>query len=339
MTDPKGAVLIELEDETSQTADAQLNPATALPVPDVGLEGIQGTAMQQAAALAARPTSRVSRLFWSALGALLLFAASIGAANFATALLVANPILGTIAAGLLALVLFSALILAWREWRAFARIAKLDTLQKRADAALSSNSLTDAKDVGLRISGLYHDRPELGQARHAFRDRLPELFEVQAVFGVVETDLLAPLDSAAEKEVSAAARQVAAVTALVPLALADVIAALVANLRMIRRIAEIYGGRSGVLGSWRLTRVVLAHLVATGAVAVGDDLISSVAGGGVLSKISRRFGEGVVNGALTARVGVAAIEVCRPLPFGPKRRPSVTNLVKQALTGLFPTSS
>ncbi|MEM8580304.1 MAG: TIGR01620 family protein, partial [Pseudomonadota bacterium] len=128
MTDPKGAVLIELEDETSQTADAQLNPATALPVPDVGLEGIQGTAMQQAAALAARPTSRVSRLFWSALGALLLFAASIGAANFATALLVANPILGTIAAGLLALVLFSALILAWREWRAFARIAKLDTL-------------------------------------------------------------------------------------------------------------------------------------------------------------------------------------------------------------------
>jgi hypothetical protein len=51
-------------------------------------------------------------------------------------------------------------------------------------------------------------------------------------------------------------------------------------------------------------------------VAVGDDLIGSVAGGSVLSRVSRRFGEGVVNGALTARVGVAAMEVCRPLPFG-----------------------
>ena len=122
-----------------------------------------------------------------------------------------------------------------------------------------------------------------------------------------------------------------------PLALADLITALTANLRMIRRIAEIYGGRSGTLGSWRLTRGVLAHLVATGALAVGDDLIGTIAGGGLLAKVSRRFGEGVVNGALTARVGVAAIEVCRPLPFHTSPRPSVTALVRRALTGLFGT--
>jgi uncharacterized protein (DUF697 family) len=66
------------------------------------------------------------------------------------------------------------------------------------------------------------------------------------------------------------------VTALVPLALADVFAALTANLRMIRRVAEIYGGRSGLLGSWRLTRAVFAHLVATGAVAtVAVDVVAT----------------------------------------------------------------
>ena len=128
------------------------------------------------------------------------------------------------------------------------------------------------------------------------------------------------------------------VTAVVPLALADVATALTANIRMIRRVADIYGGRSGALGAWRLTRAVMTHLVATGAVAVGDDLIGSVAGGTALSRISRRFGEGVVNGALTARVGVAAMEVCRPLPFTRGKRPSVTNLIKRALTGLFGTS-
>jgi len=80
---------------------------------------------------------------------------------------------------------------------------------------------------------------------------------------------------------------------------------------------------------------VITHLVATGAVAIGDDLLGSVGGGHLLGKLSRRFGEGMVNGALTARVGVAAMEVCRPIPFSDARRPSVTALVRGALTGLF----
>jgi hypothetical protein len=115
-------------------------------------------------------------------------------------------------------------------------------------------------------------------------------------------------------------------------------AALTANLRMIRRIAEVYGGRSGMLGSWRLTRTVFTHLIATGAVAIGDDMIGSIAGGGVLSKVSRRFGEGVINGALTARVGIAAMEVCRPFPFHTTKKPTVTALGRRALTGLFGAS-
>ena len=137
------------------------------------------------------------------------------------------------------------------------------------------------------------------------------------------------------EEVEAAARQVAAVTALVPLALVDVAAALTANIRMIRRIAEIYGGRSGTLGSWRLTCAVVSHTVATGAEAVADDMLEPILGGSLLSKLSRRFGEGGVNGALTARIGVAAMEVCRPLPFQAAPRPRARDLVTRSLSGLF----
>jgi putative membrane protein len=164
------------------------------------------------------------------------------------------------------------------------------------------------------------------------------VFDAHGALDLAERTLLSPLDAAAEREVEAATRQVATVTALVPLALADVVAALFANLRMIRRVAEIYGGRGGALGNWRLTRSVMAHLVATGAVAVGDDLVGSVAGGGLVAKLSRRFGEGIVNGALTARVGVAAMEVCRPLPFSAQSPPRVTGVVQRALTGLFGSS-
>jgi putative membrane protein len=185
------------------------------------------------------------------------------------------------------------------------------------------------------IKKLYKNRADLEWGLAQLSDREAEVMDADGLLQLAEQTLLLPLDVRARAEVEAAARQVATVTAIVPLALADLITALTANLRMIRRIAEIYGGRSGTFGSWRLTRTVLTHLVATGAVAVGDDLIGTVAGGGALAKVSRRFGEGVINGALTARVGVAALEVCRPLPWGVASKPTVSQIVSRALAGLF----
>ena len=218
---------------------------------------------------------------------------------------------------------------------AFARLRRLDDVHKAATAALASHDLGQARDVVAKLVNLYAGRDDTVWGRTRLAEQMDDVLDADGLLGVAETALLAPLDARAMRNIEAAARQVATVTAIVPIALADVFTALTANLRMIRQIAEIYGGRSGTFGSWRLTRTVLTHLVATGAVAVGDDLIGSIAGGGIMSKVSRRFGEGVINGALTARVGVAALEVCRPLPFRAVRRPSVSALVKRALTGLF----
>ncbi len=53
----------------------------------------------------------------------------------------------------------------------------------------------------------------------------------------------------------------------------------------------------------------------------------------MLGKLSRRFGEAAVNAALTARVGVAAIEVCRPLPFAARPAPKARKIVLAALQG------
>jgi len=329
MTDRKGPVVIELDEAPD------LGPEAAAPVPDVLPDGPEGRAMQVVATLGARRSSMIGRVFWSSLLALVGFGASLAAWNFVTTLLAANPLLGWIATTLVALVLISLLLIALREAAAFSRLGRLDGLRRKAEAAMAAGDLGAARGVAGQLAGLYAGRPELRAGRDAIQRQRDEVFDASSLMALAEAELMAPLDRAALREVEAAARQVATVTTLVPLALADVITALTANLRMIRRVAEIYGGRSGTLGAWRLTRAVMTHLVATGAVAIGDDLIGSAVGGGVLSKISRRFGEGVVNGALTARVGVAAMEVCRPLPFGQTRRPSVTATVRRAMTGLF----
>ena len=326
MTKTQGPVLIEL-DEPSPITPAEAPPVTDLPS--------QTAALQTAAQFVARPRSRLARWFWSLLVALIGFVASVAAYDFITGLLARNPTLGWIAFALTGLLLAVLAMIAIREWAAFARLGRLDGLKRDADTALADRDLAAARRVTDRLHRLYANRPDLEWGLKNLTERQADMFDADGLLALAEAEVMAPLDRAAQQRVEAAARQVATVTAIVPLALADIFTALTANLRMIRQIAEIYGGRSGTLGSWRLTRSVLTHLVATGAVAVGDDLIGSIAGGSVLSKLSRRFGEGIVNGALTARVGVAAMEVCRPLAFTTRKRPSVTGVVKAALAGLF----
>jgi putative membrane protein len=330
--DRRGPVLIDLEEEARSAPPP--DPARAPAVPDPGVP-VQGAAMQRAAELAARRASPLARLFWGALAGLLTIVVTTALWDFAMGLLARNAVLGWIVTFLAAVLGLALLGLILRETAAWFRLGRLDGLHRAGAAAAASGDLGAARDVTARLVRFYADRVELERGRQRLAERQGDQFDADALLGLAERELLAPLDRAARREIEAAARQVATVTALVPLALADVFTALAANLRMIRRIAEIYGGRAGTFGSWRLTRTVLTHLVATGAVAVGDDMIQSIAGGGLVSRLSRRFGEGVVNGALTARVGVAAMEVCRPLPFAAEPRPSVTGLVKRALAGLF----
>ncbi|QIR84134.1 YcjF family protein [Paracoccus sp. AK26] len=340
----RGPVLIELDAPkpaearsapAEETRPEALNPADAPPIDAADPLLPRPRTMEMVTRLVGRPPSKLTRFFINSGVALFTFLLSIAALNFINDLLNRYPVLGWIGVALFALFTLAALGMAWREYRAWARFARIDAIQRRAGAALAEDSMDKARAVADDLLALYRDRPELEWNRKRLADNRGDAFDARTLLTMAETELLASLDQDARREIEAAARTVATATALIPLALADVAAALAANLRMIRRMAEIYGGRAGAVGGWRLARTVMTHLVATGAVAAGDDLIETVAGGGILSKVSRRFGEGVVNGALTARVGIAAMEVCRPLPFLAQPRPKVGNLVTRGLRGLF----
>ncbi len=308
------------------------DPSAAPPVPDALPNG---QAMQTVATLSQRRGSGITRFALWAFTALITFAVSVAAYDFVAGLLARNLILGWLAFALVAIAAFAALILGRREWAAYVRLHRLDGLRLAAGEARAKADLPNARRVTAALVSLYDRRGETAWGRARLAEREAEVMDADALLSLAERELMAPLDAEARLVIESSARQVATVTALVPLALADVATALVANLRMIRRIAEIYGGRSGSFGSLRLLRRVFASLLAAGALALTDDMIGSVAGGGVLGKLSRRFGEGVVNGALTARVGVAAMELCRPLPFVALEKPGVSTLVSRALTGLF----
>ena len=325
----RGPVVFDREDMAAP------DPAQAPPVVDADTPLPEGRAMRLAARLGARRMSGPARLFWSAAGAFAAFALSLALWDYLTALVARVPVLGGAATLLVGLAALGALLLVLRELVALRRLKRIDALRRQAETALSAEDMDTARAVIADLDQLYAPRRALAAGRQRLADRAAEVFDAAGLIEIAERELLSPLDAEVRLEIELAARQVATATALVPMPLADVVAALLANLRMIRRIAEHYGGVAGTVGSWRLTRAVLAHLLATGLLAAGDDMIGSVAGGGILSKVSRRFGEGVVNGALTARVGIAAMEICRPLPFRALPAPRVTRLVQRALAGLF----
>lgn len=327
----RAPVLIELDPAPQSPRPG---PAEAPPVPDPDALP-EGRAVQAAALVAASRPSALGRLALWATGALLGLVISVAVHDFVLQMLARNTVLGALALGLAGLAVLALLGLALREAAGFWRLSRLDDLRAEAAAAQSGADLARARRAADRIVQLYAARPEMRWPLSRLKDRREGVMDADAILNLTEAELMAPLDEAARRRIEAASRRVATVTALVPLALADVAVALFANLAMIRAIATLYGGRSGTLGSLKLLRRVFSHLLATGALALGDDLIGSVAGGGLLGKLSRRFGEGVVNGALTARVGVAAMEVCRPMPFAALPRPKVSNLVSRALTGVF----
>ena len=270
-------------------------------------------------------------LLWLA-GTLLSLWLGIAAIDFVEAMFLRHPVLGWIGGVLLAGVAIGLIMLALREIAALARLRRVEGMRDLAARAERDGDAAAAGTALDRLDRLYRGRPDLDWARERLAGARGDSPDALSRLRLSEREYMTPLDRAATTVVARTSRQVATATALIPLSFVDVLATLVLNLRMIREIAEIYGGRAGWLGSWRLLRAVAAHLAATGAIAVTDDILGPMLGGGILAKLSRRFGEGVVNGALTARVGVAAIEVCRPLPFAELDPPGASGIVFDALS-------
>jgi putative membrane protein len=77
--------------------------------------------------------------------------------------------------------------------------------------------------------------------------------------------------------------------------------------------------------------MVFTHLAATGSVALTDDLLGQFLGQDLLRRLSSRLGEGAFNAALTARVGAAAVEISRPIPYLVAPRVRVRDIVSEVM--------
>lgn len=278
------------------------------------------------------------RLSWgsvllSALAGLVMLAIGLSVDQLVRDLFTRHEWLGGLALALTVVVILATIILIIRELMALIRLRKITNIRDDAKRAFLESDKQAADKVGLEVTALYANRIDLASARNAYSAYKGDVIGPDDRIRLIETELLAPLDKQAEELVMNAAKRVAIVTAVSPRALVDVLYVLAENLRLIRAISELYGGKPGMIGFWRLTKSVVSHLAITGAISIGDGLMQQMVGHGLAARLSARFGEGVINGLLTARIGLAAHDICRPVPFLHRERPSISRYLN-TLIGL-----
>ena len=273
-------------------------------------------------------------LFFTALAGLVMLGAGLWLSDLISDLLTRDDWIGWAALALLAITVISAAVISAREVWALLRLRRLGQLRQSAESAARRKDTELARQVAADLQRLYRSRPDLSWARARLKDQDAQFMNAVETLSLSERELMAPLDLEACSVIAATAKRVSVITAISPLAVFDMAVVAAQNMRMLRRIASIYGVRPGMFGLLKLARMVVTHIVLTGGIALGDDLIQQMIGHRLMAKLSARLGEGLFNGALTARIGLATIDVCRPLPFldsdPPRLRTLLADIARQA---------
>ena len=268
-------------------------------------------------------------IFLGALGGLVGLVASLWLYDWALSLIARDDWIGWAAMGLLGLVLLALLMIIVRETAGLLRLGRLGKIRHEADGAARQNDKALAIDVTRRLKRFYAGREDLAWGLQRLAEHEHDIMNAEELLRLDERTLIAPLDPVARRIVASSAKRVSVVTAVSPNAVIDMLFVASQNLRMLRKLATLYGARPGTLSLLKLARMVVTHIVLTGGIALGDDVIQQVVGHGLTAKLSARLGEGLFNGALTTRIGIATIDVCRPLPYMEQQRPRFRELVAE----------
>ncbi|MGK9173428.1 YcjF family protein [Yokenella regensburgei] len=216
------------------------------------------------------------------------------------------------------------------EWR------RLWRLRQRAHARDDARELLHSHGSGkgrafcehlARQAGIDHAHPALQRWYAAIHETQNDR-EVVSLYA----HLVQPvLDSQARREISRSAAESTMMIAVSPLALVDMAFIAWRNLRLINRIAALYGIELGYYSRLRLFRLVLLNIAFAGASEmvreVGLDWMSQ----DLAARLSARAAQGIGAGLLTARLGIKAMELCRPLPWMDDDKPRLGDFRRELI--------
>ncbi|QGM81278.1 TIGR01620 family protein [Otariodibacter oris] len=176
--------------------------------------------------------------------------------------------------------------------------------------------------------------PMIAQAEKRWKSQLDEGYNSQEVLYLFSQNVLIPLDSQAKKMISQSAIENMIIVAVSPLAIVDVLMMAWRNIALVNKITKVYGMELGYFSRLKLFRMVLTNMVFAGATEIMTDVGMEFFSQNLTAKLSMRAAQGMGAGLLTARLGVKAMEFCRPVAFTKNERPKIAE-IRQELIGVL----
>ncbi|AWX13116.1 TIGR01620 family protein [Mergibacter septicus] len=237
---------------------------------------------------------------------------------------------------LLVLVLFEIMT----EWRQLKRLQRLEQTRQESMAffldefQLANNhqferAVAFCEEIIKRNKSLTQNIP-IAQ----WRQQLNPAQKGTEVLWLFSQNILKPLDQQAQALISRNAIETSIMVAVSPVALIDMLLIAWRNIRLLRQIAGLYGVELGYISRIRLLKMVLFNIAFAGTTEliqeVGMDWLSQ----DITAKLSSRMAQGLGVGLLTARLGLKAVEFCRPIVFRNDEKIKLNGLHKILLSEL-----
>jgi len=232
---------------------------------------------------------------------------------FAKELLEISSIFGYIYLSMLSGIIYFIFTFSYREISSYLDIAKVEKIQEMAKKLERTPTKNSVEFANMLIQKYQNSTNiKVLDAITKFQKDVSGL-EYAQILPRVSENILSPIDLEVEKIVFKYAKENALATAISPIPLFDALFIIWRNIRMVNQISNIYGFRTGIIGNFKLLKRVAEQLIFIGVAELTADSISILTGQTIASKLSSSIAQGVGHSILTVRIGLATIQVSRPI--------------------------
>ncbi len=332
-------VEITVEDEAKVTLD--YTPPVILP-DDIQLETDQSHEDRITNSIPV--VSKHSAWLWLAasLGGLLTLMLLVDSYNFIVEQYDNNFILGTVFLFLIIIISGASLTLTWQAIQKIRTLRTVSNLQQEGQKIITNNAYGNAKAYLNKIGLFYSEDLSFRNRLDRFYISINDSHHDREIYALFSKQVMHDIDQQAYQIVTKSSKETALFVMISQIALIDTILTLWRNVRMIRQIATLYNGKPGFFGSMSLMLTVIQNLIYADVSETVADGTAEIIGGSVLSVMSTQIAQGLGAGILTARLGIHAMNACRPLPFMEDEKPRFKEIrreVMSSLKGAFETKT
>lgn len=225
-----------------------------------------------------------------------------------------SPIIASLYGALLFIVTVIFGTTVFRELSSLRQLSKQENVRTQVQNIFEDNGKYDARELCEKISEQLPCELTVNKDK-SWSDILQQEYTDIEVINLYSKEVLSSVDQKALDEVAKFSTESVLLIAISPVAIIDMMLMFWRNLRMIDKVAGLYGLKLGYWSRLRLIKHVFINMAYAGASEIIADFGADLLGADLLGKLSGRMAQGLGAGMLTARLGIKTISLCRPIPF------------------------